>query len=336
MMNNMETTYMEQSLKPLKIVRRTTAKENTSIREKVKKNVSSCARMTAEPDYKFNNILQNEQDAVYPFFYSDIQTNEVYLKNKQPKLDFTTDVTFYRNVVKKYTKPVNYKYIPVVGGKRQPLDDPVLQCFTKTKQDSQLQFGDYLLNVSQSGAANLKYEPLENVQYSDDEVLYRSDEGEVSRLENSDLDNDSEADMTETDGEDEMEISLGPSNLMDADVLTPSTPRRSVNNHLKTSPKRQETLLRTLANKSPIKRLTNERLNKSKHMNYSKFDSSMCISAKAIMKMVDDSLVSSDTEIYNQSYTSAHAHGNPFNSLKNVDFSINASDLISALNDNEY
>lgn len=62
--------------------------------------------------------------------------------------------------------------------------------------------------------------------------------------------------------------------------------------------------------------------------NYAKWDKSMTISAKAIMKMVDDSLVSSDTEMYNLSQSFlARTHAAPASGT----VSINADDLNDAL-----
>ncbi|GMG39759.1 unnamed protein product [Ambrosiozyma monospora] len=86
---------------------------------------------------------------------------------------------------------------------------------------------------------------------------------------------------------------------------------------------------------SPVQPLTrrkfmNKRLKtlRVKHKN-EKLDNSMTISAKAIMKMVDDSLVSSDTEFYTQTMTQIHAKASISNLNERV--SINASDLESAL-----
>lgn len=59
----------------------------------------------------------------------------------------------------------------------------------------------------------------------------------------------------------------------------------------------------------------------------------MTISAKAIMKMVDDSLVSSDTELYNHScsFMTVKSFGKCNQTGAKGDININAADLMGAL-----
>lgn len=86
----------------------------------------------------------------------------------------------------------------------------------------------------------------------------------------------------------------------------------------------------TSLSSSPIKDTSFKPMKKTKvnsKTNYSKWDKSMTISAKAIMKMVDDSLVSSDTEMYNLSQSFMAR----MDQESSAGISINADDLHDAL-----
>lgn len=344
-------------LKPLKIAKRTNKKVlnvNTKLTstfniEKIppyaqhkpkytkKKDINELddpMKMIDEPNYRFSKIYSNPKDIINPF-YEYTQLGPI-----TPDIDLTSNISFFKNIVKKYNKPLNISYTEQLSYtvsqngkiiKPHSQIDPVLQCFKHQARDKHLKFGDYLITVEQDGVARMELEPKSkaNPKYVDDNVdeeeLYKSDEGETSRLENSDLDF--------SEDESDMDIEL------DINVDSPliSSPIKK-----QTSPEKQfegNNIFRTMKNNaSPIKSLQQKRtgvVNKPvKKFNYAKFDNSMTVSAKAIMKMVDDSLVSSDTELYNNSLSfmkNTHTTGS-----KNIfNLNINEDDLMSAMSLND-
>jgi hypothetical protein len=363
---------------------------------------SSVPKMSEYPNYRFNKIIQEESDMLFPFYRSGLKTENVHLRNNEPKLDFSNDITFFKNVTKKYKRPMVFKYIKiadVTGTKRSCKNvfndacgapDPILACFTHMKHENNLRFGDNLITVNLNGSYEMKHSPVQPVTLSnddeDDEVLYHSDEGECSRLENSDLDDSTEKDSdldldlgsdididvdasVEGDDNDDSHFDIAEDSILNSSMISQGmptfldalhgkgirTPNGSPSKRVHTStepsrsPVKQETLLRTLKGKiSPIKTLQNHRaghINKSNgnesskpiKFNYAKWDNSMTISAKAIMKMVDDSLVSSDTEMYNQtcSFLAMKAGKSGAVSGLGKEVQIDAADLMDALNDEE-
>ena len=365
---------------------------------------SSVPKMSEYPSYRFNKIIQEESDMLFPFYRSGLKTENVRLRNNEPKLDFSNDITFFKNVTKKYKRPMVFKYInitDVTGTKRSCKNvfndacgapDPILACFTHMKHENNLRFGDNLITVNFNGSYDMKHNPVQPVTLSnddeDDEVLYHSDEGECSRLENSDLDDSTEkgSDLDldlgsdidididvdasiEDDDNDDSHFDIAEDSILNSSMISQGmptfpdalhgkgirTPNGSPSKRVHTStepsrsPVKQETLLRTLKGKiSPIKTLQNRRaghINKSNgnesskpvKFNYAKWDNSMTISAKAIMKMVDDSLVSSDTEMYNQtcSFLAMKAGKSGAVSGLGKEVQIDAADLMDALNGEE-
>ncbi|TID30197.1 hypothetical protein CANINC_001204 [Pichia inconspicua] len=288
--------------------------------------------MLTEPNYKFDKIFSKQEDAIFPFFESKIVIERMADKQND-KIDYSEDITFYKNVTKKYTKPFNKNYIVQIpyqlsykGNIFNPIKvDPTMKCFTHEKNDHKLRFGDFVIECEQNGAIRTVYEPVVSCVLNEDidESLYFSDEAEISRLDNSDSEEEFE---NESDREEDtnLEIDAFSSFLL-------SSPKKK-------SPVKSDMLFRSLQrNISPIKNLHKERTGiisnnlKPKALGsvYSTYDNSMTISAKGIMKMVDESLVSSDTEIYNQSTSYIKKERSAFNS-KPV---INAADLISALDE---
>lgn len=377
---------------------------------------NSSNKMLDSPSYKFPRIFEEETDILFPFYNCRIEREQKNLKANEVKLDFTNDLTFHKNITKKYSKPVEVeKLVPrrlfkddstqqptlafniFFRGDNDTSADPVMDTFMHMKSENQLRFGEYLLTIGKDGSVSSKYTPIDETEDAflvsgrpdeqdfNDEVLYRSDEGEVSRLENSDLDiTESEESEVELDLELELKdeedealdgnFSISNSSLISQSVpsyaidnlqngfltndkkskssathMPPSPLKRAVANHSHnsssaSSPQKQELLFRTLKNKSsPIKALKSQRSGvnltqvckpkKHKHTNYAKWDNSMTISAKAIMKMVDDSLVSSDTELYNHScsFMTVKSFSKCNQTGAKGDININAADLMGAL-----
>jgi hypothetical protein len=395
------------NLRPLKIVKRT-QNNNFNIRSnneninphilhqkitqtKMETTDTNPMKMADEPSYRFNRIFQSTADMVDPFYqypFINNSNNNYYSKknnNNELKLDFTNDITFFKNVVKKYSKPINIKYIEQIpyqvkssSAKKTIFNsnlpvDPLMGCFIHSKNENTLRFSDFLMTVAQDGTSTMEYSPnpilkydkqFNNNNYNNniaDEILYQSDEGENSRLENSDLDATDDDDDDDNDSDMDLDLDLNDQNcsIINSSMIN-DLPPTSISNPTLSSPKKknnpssplkQELLFRTLKNKtSPMKDLTSQRFGhnlsqikkpkvkstKNSHTNYAKFDNSMTISAKAIMRMVDDSLVSSDTELYNNSLSFLKTSGKVnSNNYKNTfsNFNINATDLISALND---
>ena len=430
---NLNTHVSNGSLKPLKIVSRTNHQlyndENrnpilvklNNVRKQSKfNNKSNISKINTDnnlkmleiPNYRFNKIINNENDVIFPFYECPLKTDNIY-KNNELKLDFTGDITFFKNVTKKYCNPIKFKYIKQENVTNMN-DDPMKDFFMHGKDDNKIKFGDNVVLINGNGTHSMirdvefqsefGFRECDEIEYNEnDEILYASDEDEVSRLENSDLDGSIDKDESESDEdissnnsnltfdldlvmdmdmdmdmdnnsykeeeEDDDDNELISQNISSSFVLDNlnefkkatmiSPTKRTVilssnKNHGKSnnimsrvnddSPKKQETILRKLKNNSsPIKNLKTHRsgniinsIKKPNRTNYSKWDSSMTISAKAIMKMVDDSLVSSDTEVYNHSY-SYLAIKNSNNKGKSLldNISINAADLMCALNDEE-
>lgn len=328
----------ELHLKQLKIVKKTQQKNAKSNSNKTNAGIQKKAgsiKMLSEPCYRFDKIYDRQEDAIFPFYQSKIVTESTGDRQKD-KIDYTEDITFFKNVTKKYSKPFSKTYITQVpyqlsykGNIFNPTKiDPIMKCFTHGKNDYRLRFGDYVIASEESGSISTIYEPIVSSVLDEDvdESLYFSDEAEMSRLDKSDseneIDNDSEKEEDTNFEIDEMSSFL---------VSSPA----------KKSPMKQDMLFRSLQrNSSPIKKLHNERTGipnngsggtKPKHLGsvYATYDNSMTISAKGIMKMVDESLVSSDTEIYNQSMSFMKKERTTFSSK----LVINADDLISALDD---
>lgn len=415
----------ENALRSLKIVARTQADKignekptSMSTKQYPKKQAklnsagnlnksNPASKMQEYPNYKFGKMFENADDIIFPYYHTALATENIYTKNNELKLDFTNDITYFRNTIRKYSKPIDYKYISKhefnIFNNFKNQTDPIEKCFRHMPGENKLRFGDFSITVETDGVYTKAFEPVNEKRDSSDdidEVLYRSDEGETSRLENSDLDitddeiSDGEVsrkfDGFEEVGDDEREdddnndsdyegnnSSILNSSLISQNVqgnppigfpsaLLTNKPDAMISSPIRNapvSPQKQELLFRTLKNKSsPIKALKTQRsglnLNQvtkaktkslsQKNTNYSKWDNSMTISAKAIMKMVDESLVSSDTELYNHSFSFLGAKANRnlnsastnpatdgvFN-IGDRDISINAADLLFALNDPE-
>lgn len=403
-----------ENMKPRRTVQsatRNNAKGNNSssnIRTKIKYNNKNSNnsdinnnKMLDEPHYRFNKICQSGVDPIFPFYHINMNTDSIMFKDDEPKLDFTNDVKIQRNNVKKYSKPINIKYLDgnEIDNSSSYLkraksnifynvdsnenEDPITGCFIHMKEENKLRFGDFMLTVSENGCVESVFSPViatiqnnftkrlqevdndadDNITEDDEELLYLSEENEISRLENSDLDmsDDEEENELDIQSYDDHNVSI---ELMNSSFIGEKIPPSSVFNLksetesninknytlspskkdslINTSPQRQELLFRTLKNKSsPIKALSSQRsginlpqISKPRHTNYSKLDNSMTISAKAIMKMVDDSLVSSDTEIYNHSHSLLTMKNKLNCSIKDdVNISVNAADLMDALKD---
>lgn len=389
---------------------------------------STVVKMTEAPTYKFSKIYQQKTDILFPFYKCPIETEHQFLKNQEEKLDFTTDVMFYKNHIKKYSKPI--QVVPSTNAltpkkssnifygfnTSSNSNDPIMETLLHMNNENKLRFGDFMITINKNGSSQMDFSPrteeeefiiknrrLESsvkynkVEEEEEEILYKSDENEISKLEVSDLeiteaeesDSDIEIDLNlDIDFENDIDLSILESSLVSQGIqpehnmdnlhdgfltnerkmiknlpngLSMSPVKKIMINKMKqssTSPQKMNSLFRTLKNKSsPIKALNTQRsginltpiskpIRKTKHNhhgnnNYSKFDNSMTISAKAIMKMVDDSLVSSDTEIFNNSYSyiamKSFNRGNNQSQVhsqhNNDDISINAADLMSALND---
>lgn len=384
---------------------------------------TSSNKMLETPNYKFPRIYEHETDILFPFYTCRFDTDQRTMKMNEMKVDFTADVSIHKNITKKYSKPIEVntlepKKLFMKNATQQTAassniffrcntttsnDDPIMNCFVHMKRENQLRFGDFVLTIGKDGSVSSIQTPEEKEgdafllgrgsakeQDFNDEVLYASDEGEGSRLENSDLDlTESEESDVELDLELELregaddgdeELMEGNSSIINSSLISQGVPPCSMNNlpnglltnnkkhmpataHITlspvkrvmanhphnvvspSSPQKQDLLFRTLKNKnSPVKALKSQRSGvnltqvskpkKNKHTNYAKWDNSMTISAKAIMKMVDDSLVSSDTELYNHSHSfvamRSFSKGNQAHA-KEDGLNINAADLIGAL-----
>lgn len=443
--NNHNNNNQLNVLRPLKIVDRKSSRkindENLCYvknnNQGIKNSNNNNNKMLEKPNYRFPIIYQEATDILFPYF-NYVYKNDLKkkLKNNEIKIDYTPDENFFKNPIKKYSKPIDVNFKTQsnkiennnLAIKKSNLfygfnsnQDPIMDVFLHMKNENKLRFGDFMVTVNKDGTVQNEFSPeseeeeeeeqknmlmmkrLSIIDNEEDEVLYQSDENEISRLENSDLDltesEESDVDLDlelEIDDDDGFEnnsiinsslLSQGISNFnFENKLLTTVNNTNTNNNNISLSPlkraiinsninkisssspspKKQEQLLfRTIKNKtSPIKTLKTQRsginlsqINKPikkniKHTNYSKWDNSMTISAKAIMKMVDDSLVSSDTEIYNHSFSFMKNFSNNNNNNNNYnnngsifnnkftnqgilkdDFSINENDLMNALND---
>ncbi|KAG0690270.1 blue light receptor [Pichia californica] len=436
-------------LRPLKIVKRkantensinnnntnnSNKKSNNNSKQKQNKNSQNIIinhnKMLDAPNYKFPKIYQKKTDMIFPFYECSIKTDNKFLKNNEPQLDFTNDICMSKNPIKKYAYPIIVNYNTTLNKESNNnhnnhnnnnksnksniffgfnnnnngsnvAQDPIMETFIHMKSENMLRFGDSILTIDSNGFVTSEYSPVEEELIikkrmsdfdidddinNDEEDIYKSDEGEISRLDDSDLDI---TDNEDSDIENQLTFNDDDNNndndfLMDSSIVSQCIPsygldnlhdgfltnykhqtnnnnnkqlnlsplkRAMMNNNIVTSPQKQENnLFRALKNKSsPIKSLKNQRsginltpisksIKKIKHTNYSKWDNSMTISAKAIMKMVDDSLVSSDTEVFNHSLSfmkSFNKCNNINSSINNSkeDFNINANDLMDALND---
>lgn len=302
-------------------------------------NDEEAVKMIDEPNYRFNKIFSNPKNIINPFY------EYTHFGAITDDIDLTGNISFFKNIVKKYNKPLNISYVEPITYtisrkgkiiKPQSQLDPISQCFKHSSGDNQLRFGDYLFIVEQDGIAEMKLDPIPkmtskyvdyNYDTEEEERLYKSDEGETSRLENSDIDL----------SEDESDVDIE----LDISVDTPivSSPIKNQNSLKKQF--QDNNVFKTIKNKaSPIKSLKEKRFGMANKpagkFNYSKFDNSMTISAKAIMKMVDDSLVSSDTEVYNNSLSFMKNTTTTINTSKNIfNLNINEDDLMSAMSIND-
>lgn len=365
------------------------ANNNMESKENINTANPATPKMLEVPNYKFKQIyfpdLFCDSEPFFPFYQTYLVTDNVYNKNdNELKLDFTKDINFGKNNIKKYSNLITLPNLTVdipvniFSPKIEKKIDPINACFNNHNiDDNQLRFGNYLLKINKSGIPSMcfklpstdeilnlkkqtedfykqKIEKEEQAADGDDdeEELYKSDEND-SRLDNS----DSDFEFSEEDDDEDNDAILNTdsihSDLINSSLVSQGIPPCSIESlHLINNPIRNNVSspvkninytanTNIFRNYSPTKNLQNQRIGlikkpkitspkktKTKNSNYSKFDNSMTISAKGIMKMVDDSLVSSDTEL--------HSSFSFMRNTSNCVRSINALDLLNALKDDDY
>lgn len=341
--SNNKNNKNDLSLKQLKIVKRAQSMKDNKFNSSnkntaVQKKKLAAIKMVEEPNYKFDKLFANHGDSIFPYFHYQIESIDIHNRNAD-QIDYTKDNAHFKNVTKKYLMPFNKRYVdPIpyrVKGKDNIFNpkkvDPVMSCFHHSKAESTLRFGDFVIITEQAGSYSTFFEPVAHTILEQDieESLYYSDEAEISRLDNSDSEEDEDIESDrEIDTNFDVEDEAFSSFILSSPIKTTTA-----------SPLKHDLLFRKLLkNNSPTKNLNNERsgLLSSLQNNfktntlgsiYARYDNSMTISAKGIMKMVDESLVSSDTELYNQSFSFLKKERSCFNTIP----VINADDLINAL-----
>lgn len=282
-------------------------KTSTKVPNTINIRRKSVESLTETPVYSHTPIYENIWDSQFPF-YQPLE----YQKKSNDNIDFTCCIQFQRNPIKKYSKPIlllnktpstakslkTSLFGPL--GKNGEID-PINSLFIHLPTERRMKFGYLQLDIDEFGKCQVKDLPNSN------------------NINNNNNNNNSN-NNNNNNGIDELEAEI--EDLKINEILSCNIvdkPKQKRNPFFYSSSPVKDTSF-----KPKIKVKTNSP-KKSKNNYYSKWDKSMTISAKAIMKMVDDSLVSSDTEMYNLSQS--------FIARQDLDcnVSINANDLNDAL-----
>ncbi|GME70437.1 unnamed protein product [Ambrosiozyma monospora] len=287
-----------------------------------KQNINKQNIIKPKPSYKFSQIYQKQSEKMFPFMHL-----AHLIQNPQDEIDFTLGTNFPSNLIKKYSQPLKDNYTQDVEFMKPNLKikDPMDAIFNAEKNRSlpnrkAIRFGEYEITVGDSGKVEefvkkpevkpqVAVIPVPDTPIGSKRSLQQMETIDSTPIELSEDAKDFPADLSLLTSSSKSSIRSQNSVMMSPSLgihcqssVQPLTRCKFMNKRLKTL--------------------------KVKHRN-EKLDNSMTISAKAIMKMVDDSLVSSDTEFYTQTMTQIHAKASISNLNEKV--SINASDLESAL-----
>ncbi|OWB62488.1 hypothetical protein B5S31_g3443 [[Candida] boidinii] len=316
------------------------------------------------PVYNFAKFYNYPFESMFPFYTPKI--NESACKDG---IDFTSTRQFTRNHVKKYHKPVECVNYCEVNTKNV---DPIDKIFSKSKNGlkvtacsqksdninktdfaSSLTFGNKKITVDNRGTMKISEIPVTDTEPTKKETFIFHNNGKLVLTPFSPK--KSVNFIQNGTPKTKMSASLSPSpcKLLSPKPLilnsgnpitTPSSLRTA-----RSQQNLQSTLLKTLSSPTLIRKSANifqtspvvskeKRNNKiSKKKRKDRIDNSMTVSAKAIMKMVDDSLVSSDTDTYTQSFTNSIRDLNcelyqTGTGVVREPISINADDLFLAKN----
>lgn len=259
--------------------------------------------MQDRPNYTFPVFFHNAYEKMLPFLEGLPRQLYEPKENTFKAVSLLSEVNFKRNSVRKYTKPYASGYRYKIMATKEVKMDPSEIIFSKHRSnDCSLEYGNWKLTIDKKGS-------VEKQQRQDD---------------NYDNTVDSKRSFLEMDTENE-----------DTTISELSGVNLSLDSNSSVLIKRRRT-----AHKIPRKNITPMLLHvhQPRHYlnNHERLDNSRTISAKAILKMVDDTLVSSDTSLYSQSFTntSLGLTGKDVKYSKEC-VSINADDLKRVLVDEE-
>lgn len=251
--------------------------------------------LTPKPNYEHSTLFTTQYGSMYPFYTPKI--------TKQPNdmIDYTACAQFGKNPIRKYSKPLeitsggvstasslknNSMFGPL--GKNGEVD-PIMPMFLHLPTESRLKFGYLQIDIDAFGKVHTKQLPQTSTTAPSTPIKTANKEAAAMR-------------QLETAVED---LSIG----SHPRPASSSSPRK------RHSPMKVNPLLTILQNPFqperpqlqaqqqqlfPVQKKTRKH-GKSKFRSsskYANFDRSMNLSSKAIMRLVDESLVSSDTELY--------------------------------------
>ncbi|ODV87945.1 hypothetical protein CANARDRAFT_26122 [[Candida] arabinofermentans NRRL YB-2248] len=224
-------------------------------------------QIQAAPNYKFNKLFTRSDQSMFPF---------LTLLNRPTEsldgIDYIPSGTYHRSNILKFSKPLSNNYT------------------------SEPQFAVPMQKT------NGKVSPIDPIG----KILNKKDV-------DSELRYDGKTIQVGADGTTEVTTISRP---IKVDILeTPSGSKRTID-HLESTPYQlpnshpNASILSSSSSTSnfstPSPKNIMNRLTSIKKRKYDRLDNSMTISAKGILRMVDDSLVSSDTELYSHSLISVH------------------------------
>ncbi|GMF51150.1 unnamed protein product [[Candida] boidinii] len=284
------------------------------------------------PVYNFTRLYHYPFESMFPFYTPKI--NESACKDG---IDFTSTRQFTRNHVKKYHMPVEcVNYCEINTKKVDPIDKIFnasksglkvtacsQNCDNDNKKDfaSSLTFGSKKITVDNRGVMKVSQNLVNNAEPTKKETsIFHNN----AKLFSTPFSPKKSVNFIQNGTpKTKMSTSLSPSPCK---LLSPKPPILNSGNPITTPSSLrtarsqrnlQSTLLKTLSSPTLIRKAVNifqtspnvskeKGTNKiSKKKTRDRIDNSMTVSAKAIMKMVDDSLVSSDTDTYTQSFSNS-------------------------------
>ncbi|VEU20068.1 DEKNAAC100112 [Brettanomyces naardenensis] len=266
-----------------------------------------------KPSYRFPEFFRKAYEKMFPFVEKLHREGSM----KERTMNLTSDVTFSRNSIKKFSQPFIPEYNSKIpqGQSLAGHSDPAEAIFERVKNSNKgLECNGSRLNVLTNGSTEL----IENSHQE-----YNISIGSKRSLE--------EEEETNSNGNSLLSTSNRSTSLPSMDTSSPSIKRLKSTYRTpikKTAPRINITPASVMGHYNAHNCLP-PYLNQS----YERLDNSMTISAKAILKMVDDSLVSSDTSLYSQSLASI-SQINTSRGLrtgKKETININADDLQNVL-----
>lgn len=322
--------------------RRTTWKENMGQSSETDLEPKTSI-LKEKPSYRFPKMFKNIDDKLFPFIALLHRQALPPSMTKERAVNLISEVRFARNPIRKYKQPLkeNYHYAEIntqessSDGKHKnnrtdltknewksphkKLVDPTDRIFASTKNSNCiLGFGKHLIEITALGSYEHK---VEDSSFQEDQESTLGSKRSFSVMESS-----------------SMNISNTMSNLnFNKNMASFSTSNISISSNLESESPLATKRLKAVDIKAPRKGLS---ISHSKHnylYNHERIDNSMTISAKAILKMVDDSLVSSDNSLGSQSYANISCTQTPTTkSRRKQPVSINEADLQKVLRTDDY